>query len=179
MDRSAVFLDGGYLDQVMLRQFRGARIDYGRLSDLVTSGTNRLRTYYYHCMPYQGDPPTMEERERFARMDSFILSLKQLPRFEVRLGKIARRDSAFEQKRVDVLLSVDLVRMSWDHQIQQAVIVSGDSDYVPAVLAAKDAGVLVQVYYHPNSRHDELLQACDERFELTQALVDRCLRKRS
>ncbi len=179
MDRSAVFLDGGYLDQVLLHEFRGARIDYGRLSEAITAGTNRLRTYYYHCMPYQRVPPTEDERQRTARMLSFLHNLRQLPRFEVRLGKIARRDSAFEQKRVDVLLSVDLVRMSWDHQIQQAVIVSGDSDYVPAILAAKDAGVLVQVYYHPDSGHDELLQACDERFELTQSLVDRCLRKRS
>jgi len=178
MDRSAIFLDGGYIDRVLSDEFGGARIDYGKLADLVAQGSERLRAYYYHCMPYQGSPPTAEERERHARMDSFIYHLRQLPRFEIRLGKLARRQGGFEQKRVDVMLSVDLVRMSWDHQIQRAVIVSGDSDYVPAVLAAKDAGVLVQVFYHPNSRHDELLQACDERFEITKQLVDKCLRKR-
>jgi len=32
--------------------------------------------------------------------------------------------------------------MSWDHQITKAVLVTGDSDFVPAIQAAKDAGVL-------------------------------------
>ena len=176
MDRSAVFIDGGYIDKVLQNEFARARIEYGKFSDNVSKGTDRLRTYYYHCMPYQGNPPTSDERARFSSMDSFLYNLKQLPRFEVRLGKIAKRGSDFQQKRVDVLLSVDLVRMSWDHQIQRAIIVSGDSDYVPAVLAAKDAGVLVQVYYHPRSMHDELRSACDERFEITDALVKACSR---
>ena len=176
MDRSAVFIDGGYLDKVLQNEFERARVDYRKLSDLVSQGTDRLRTYYYHCMPWQGNPPDPAERARFSSMDSFFYNLKQLPRFEVRLGKIARRGADFQQKRVDVLLSVDLVRMSWDHQIQRAIIVSGDSDYVPAVLAAKDAGVLVQLYYHPNSVHDELRSACDDRFEITSALVQACSR---
>jgi len=42
---------------------------------------------------------------------------------------------------------------------------------VPAVLAAKDAGVLVQIFYHPNSRRDELLQACGELEGLPADLV--------
>lgn len=109
-------------------------------------------------------------------MDSFPYNLKQLPRFEVRLGKLARRGHDFQQKRVDVLMSVDLVRMSCDHQIQRAIIVTGDSDYVPAILAAKDAGVLVQLYFHPNSIHDELISTCDERFEITNELIQACSR---
>lgn len=179
MDKSAVFIDGGYLDKVLKQEFDALRIDYLKLSEAAAEGTNRLRTYYYHCMPHQGDPPTREERQRYSSMDSFLHRLRQLPRFEIRLGKLARRGIEFEQKRVDVLLSVDLVRMSWDHQIQQAIIFSGDSDYVPAIMAAKDAGVLVKVYYHPNSRHDELLQACDERTQITRELVERCQRTKA
>lgn len=178
MDKSAVFIDGGYLDKVLFHEFGGARIDYLKMSQIATEGTDRLRTYYYHCMPYQSNPPTPGERCRTANMDSFVHGLKGLPRFEVRSGKLARRGEMFEQKRVDVLLSVDIVRMSWDHQIQQAILFSGDSDYVPAVLAAKDAGVLVKVCYHPNSKHDELLQACDERIQISEELVERCSRRK-
>ena len=55
-----------------------------------------------------------------------------------RLQKIVAGSKViFKQKMVDVLLSVDLVRLSWSKQIQAAILVAGDSDYVPAVEAAE------------------------------------------
>jgi uncharacterized LabA/DUF88 family protein len=128
-------------------------------------------------MPLQSDPPTPEERARYAAKDRFIYRLKSLPRFEVRLGRLRRIGREYEQKRVDVMLSVDLVRLSWAQQIRKAVLVTGDSDYVPAIQAAKDAGVLVVLYYCRNLPvHDELLLACDDRHEITQDLINSVLR---
>lgn len=172
MGRAAVFIDGGYLANVLKDRFGEAKIDFGVLSDKLCTNVERLRTYYYYCMPYQSSPPTREESERYAATDRFIYSLRKIPRFEIRLGKLGRRGAEFIQKRVDVLLSVDLVRMSWGHQIDRAILITGDSDFVPAVQAAKDAGVLVQLYYTPRFVHDELLQACDDRFEITKELID-------
>ncbi len=181
MGRAAVFIDGGYFSKVLKYAFNEPQLDYEKFSDAICEGDERLRTYYFDCMPYQSNPPTEEERERYARMDRFIYNIKRLRRFEVRLGKLiyipALQD--YVQKRVDVLLSVDLVRMSWAHQITRAVLVTGDSDFVPAIAAAKDAGVLTVIYYstHPRVRAlDELLYACDERREITQDFINSCLR---
>jgi len=82
----------------------------------------------------------------------------------------------FKQKMVDVLLSVDLVRLSWSKQIQAAILVAGDSDYVPAVEAARDAGVLVILYYK-KPVHNELLEVVDEHYEITDGLIKNSLRK--
>ena len=172
MDKAAVFIDGGYLANVLKQLFGEAKIDFGALSNKLCAGVERLRTYFYHCMPYQSSPPTKEESERYAAADRFIYRLKKLPRFEVRLGKLSHHGTEFVQKRIDVLLSVDLVRMSWGRQIDRAILITGDSDFVPAVQAAKDAGVLVQLYYAPGFVHDEPLQACDDRFEITKELID-------
>lgn len=172
MDKGAIFIDGAYLARVLKDLFGQPKIDFQRLSDVLCQGCERLRTYYYHCMPHQSANPTPEERARYAAMDRFLYNLKRVPRFEVRLGKLSFQRGEYVQKRVDVLLSVDLVRMSWGRQIQRAVLVTGDSDFVPAVVAAKDAGVLVQLYYAKHNVHDELLQACDDRFEITQRLID-------
>jgi uncharacterized LabA/DUF88 family protein len=160
------------LARVLKDEYGEAAVDFGVLSEKLCQGCERLRTYYYTCMPYQSSPPTAEERARYAAMDRFIYSLKKISRFEVRLGKLSHIHGEFVQKRVDVLLSVDLVRMSWGRQIQRAVLLSGDSDLVPAVQAAKDAGVLTQVYYSKRSVHDELLQACDDRFEITREFIN-------
>lgn len=173
MGRCAILIDGAYLDNVLEHDFNGARIDIGRLSDVLAGTMERLRTYYYHCMPFVSTPPTLDEKRRFASMDRFVNSLKKLPRFQFRQGKLQRIGNEFKQKRVDILMAVDLVRMSSEKQIERAVLVTGDSDLVPAIEVARDSGVVVALYYSRNARHDELLQACDERFEITHDLIER------
>ncbi|UCG69597.1 MAG: NYN domain-containing protein [Thermoplasmata archaeon] len=174
MDRAVVLIDGGYLAKVLDSDFNRAKVDFLKLSEELCKGSDRLRTYYYNCMPYQHDPPTDEERRRFSAMDRFIYTLRKLPRFEVRLGKLGRIGGEFVQKRVDILMAVDLVRMSWGRQIGKAIMVTGDSDFVPAIEAAKDAGVLVQLYYSRSAIHDELLMAVDDCFEITKELIESC-----
>jgi len=106
-------------------------------------------------------------------MDKFISRLTRLPRFQIRLGKLGRVGDEFVQKRVDILLAVELVRLSWSKSIGTAVLVTGDSDFVQAVEAVKDAGVLVQLWYTRNSVHNELIDAVDEYFPVTQELIDK------
>lgn len=172
MARCAILIDGAYLDNVQEHDFDSVRVDMGLLSDALAGAMERLRTYYYHCMPFVGSPPTVDEKRRFAAMDRFVSSLKKLPRFQFRQGKLQHIGNEFRQKRVDILMAVDLVRMSSAKQIERAVLVTGDSDLVPAIEVARDCGVVVALYYSPNARSDELLQACDERFEITSALID-------
>ena len=82
---AAVFIDGGYFAALLRDYFNEVRVDFLRLSDMLCSGFERFRTYYYDCMPYQSNPPTDEERKRYADKIRFIEYLKKLPRFEVRL----------------------------------------------------------------------------------------------
>jgi len=178
LDKAAVFIDGGYLARVLEKEFNGIKIDFGAFSNKICKDVERLKTYYYYCMPYQSNPPTEEERKRYATADRFMHALKRLPRFEVRLGKLVYRDGEFTQKRVDVLLAVDLVRMSWDKQINRAILVTGDSDFVPPVLAANEAGVLTILYYSPNSCHDELLETCGDKIKITDKLLHSVMLKK-
>ena len=89
-----------------------------------------------------------------------------------RAGRLGRVGGEFVQKRVDIALAADLVRLSCGRMIGKAVIVTGDSDFLPAIEAAKDAGVLVTLFYSESSIHDELLSAVDERTPIDQDLID-------
>ena len=129
-----------------------------------------------NCMPYQSCPATEEERRRFASMDKFVYTLRKLPRFEVKLGRLGCVGGEFIQKRVDIALAADLVRLSCGRMIQKAVLVTGDSDFMPAIEAAKDAGVLVTLYYSQSSIHDELLSAVDESAVMDQELISHVTR---
>jgi uncharacterized LabA/DUF88 family protein len=174
--RAAVFIDGAYLTKILDVDFGKPKIDLAKFSDLLCGDYERLRTYYYNCMPYQSCPPTEEERRRFAAMDKFVYTLRKLPRFEVKLGRLGCVGGEFIQKRVDIALAVDLVRLSYGRLIGKAIVVTGDSDFVPAIEAAKDAGVLAILYYSPSSIHDELLSAVDESAIIDQSLISRVVR---
>lgn len=178
MSRYAVFIDGGYAKKV-LNQFGHPKVSYLKFSELVGHHEERLRTYYYDCPPYVSPCPTPEERAKKSAFDRFTFALEREPRFQVRLGRLAKRRLSdhtiiYEQKMVDILLAVDLVQLSVQHQIQRAVLLANDSDFVPALRIAKDAGTVIALYYGvPPRPHDELMSACDECFLIDESLVEK------
>ncbi|MBI5886873.1 MAG: NYN domain-containing protein [Deltaproteobacteria bacterium] len=85
----AIFIDGGYLDKVVKNEFGiHVHIDYEKIAKELSLGKEILRTYYYHCEPYQSNPTTSDEKERFSKAQKFHSMLNKLPRYEVRLGKL-------------------------------------------------------------------------------------------
>jgi uncharacterized LabA/DUF88 family protein len=184
-DKAAVFIDGGYFAKV--RQILGVNnVNFCKFSDLLCGNLERLFTFYYDAPPFQSNPPTETEKRRKAGFDRFEYSLRSFPRFQVRLGKLGRVDTQcsncgnvttqYKQKRVDNLLTVDLTRAIWKDNIHKAILVTGDSDFVPAVDEANRAQILTHVYYLRSgtcSIHDELYMACSERTEITKELLEK------
>ncbi|MEX2149657.1 MAG: NYN domain-containing protein [Steroidobacteraceae bacterium] len=181
MSRCAIFIDGAYLQFVLREEFGRPAIDFAAVVNRIAGTRELLRAYYYDCLPYQSAKPTTEERERFARCQKFHYALNQIPRFEVRLGKLAFRGNqngrpVFEQKCVDILLGVDMVQLAAKHQINEAMLLAGDSDFLPAVEVAKQEGVVVHVY-HGASPHRELLAKCDERTRIDADFIEAIKRR--
>jgi uncharacterized LabA/DUF88 family protein len=173
----AIFIDGGYLTKVLENEFSRPFLDYQKLSNVLAGTNQRLRTYYYDCMPYQGNPPTVEQSQKHSAKSRFIHSLTRgVQRFQFRQGRLRRTASGqFEQKRIDVLLAIDMVRLSSKKQIDTVVLIAGDSDLVPAVEASKEEGAIVRLYYSPRSVSDELLNVCDERYLINQSFINSAL----
>jgi len=185
MSRVAVFIDGGYLDHELDNKRQGNRIDYNALVKNIVdlSGANKeiVRVYYYHCLPYQDNPPTKAQSEVFGKAQGFFRALQRTSRFEVRMGRLALRGAKadgtpiFEQKRVDLMLGLDLMAFAAKHIVDEVFLVAGDSDFVPAVNAVKKEGIVVFLV-HGDRPHDDLLDEVDERIVITQELVSGCFR---
>jgi uncharacterized LabA/DUF88 family protein len=190
--RLAIFIDGGYINSLAGDEF-GIWVDYEKLpreiQNIVNSKTpesvDLLRTYFYDCLPYQGNPPTAEEASRFAQKRKFFDYLGRLPRFTVRDGILKFRgyDSAgkpiFQQKRVDLMLGLDFAQLSAKHQITHAAIIAGDSDFLPALAVAKEEGISVWLFHGPRRSRisgqatfaTELWKIADERIEIDIAFM--------
>jgi uncharacterized LabA/DUF88 family protein len=183
--RLAIFIDGGYLDYVIRDLGFSNKVDYRRFAETLSAGRDLLRTYYYHCLPYQSPTPTDEERLRFGTMQSFLAMLDQQPRFTVRRGKLARRGTRadgtplFEQKQVDILMATDIVMLSAKHLVTEIVLVTGDSDFIPAIRVAKDEGVVVRLVHgvQRNRPHQDLWDEVDERTVVDAGLLSSVLRQ--
>ena len=185
MALGAVFLDGGYIEKVLRYDFGEPRIHFGRLAKEMIKPDELLRAYYYHCPPYQSNPSTEEERERYANSHRFFTALSFLQRFEVRLGRLEFRgldengEPIFVQKRIDCMIGVDMALLAGKGRITTLALFSGDSDLIPAIEAVKIEGVLVKLWHGSfspkTSPHRELVQAFDDRFEFTQETVDKIL----
>ena len=187
MGMTALFIDGAYLEKVLLHDHARARIDLGKLAALmVNDGDELLRAYYYNCLPFKSNPSTDEENERYANARRFVEALNYIDRFQVRLGKLVFRGKdqdgrpIFQQKRVDLMLGVDMARLAAKQAISKVALFSGDSDFTPAIEAVKQEGVLTTVWHGSRSRYtspsDHLLQMCDVRRELTAQDVHSILR---
>lgn len=189
MGMSAVLIDGGYYEKLRLKLNR-PDIDLVKLSDELCQPWERFRTYYFDALPWTATPPSPGEAERKARKQRYLDGIRLLRRFDVKLGRVQKKEVPcsrgephieYVQKLVDVLLSVEMVRLAWSGHVKSIVILGGDSDFVPAIQAAKDAGVLVRLVHAHGAGlfvHNEMLMASDERMDIDQDLVDRCLRNR-
>lgn len=190
MARLAIFIDGGYLD-ALARDIFHVRIDNGLLSEQVTrtvaAGTvelvDLLRTYYYDCLPYQSNPGTEEEKRLLLRKENRFNALRGLDNYTVREGRLmfrgrdANGQPIFQQKRVDLLMGLDFAMLSAKRQITHAAVITGDSDFIPAVEIAQQEGIVTWLFHGPRQTgHStyarELWLASDRRVEMDQAFMD-------
>ena len=144
-----IFIDGGYLQRILKDVFGEPSIDHKQLSEEMARGKDILRTYYYDCLPYQGNPPSQEESRRVSAKQKFFSYLNNLPKYQVQEGTLAYRGRdnngrpIFVQKGIDVKISVDMLLLAAQRSISEAILVSGDSDLLPAVIGVKNFGVNV------------------------------------
>lgn len=178
MEKAGVFVDGGYLTTV-LKNWGAPRVDYHNLVRWTCSEEVLFRTYYYDCLPYQSAEPTPEERKRVSRTQKFFRALESGSRLTIRQGRLEYRgkndrgEPIYSQKQVDLMLGVDIASHVVKDRINVVVIITGDSDFIPAVRFAQREGAIVRLVHGPiEGCHRDLWWLVDERKELTKSVIE-------
>jgi uncharacterized LabA/DUF88 family protein len=155
MDKCVAFVDAGFLSKVSYHLGEGHYFKYDLLKfSKLLAGKEGLvfkHLFYYNAPPFQGTPPTKEQRKRKMEYDSFVGRLKKTGEVTVREGRCQRlkRDGQhyFKQKGVDTLLTMDLMEVPIEYaKIRKVVLIASDSDFVPVIEKLKKRGIEVVLY---------------------------------
>ena len=162
MTSAVVLVDGGFLRTVSRRAGRTYDPDFIEAfsASCVTRDETLVRILYYDCAPYSGivRKPISGDERRFAGSDSWMNVLASKDLFAVRRGVLKFRgwqpkgrlsqppvddDYAprFEQKGVDMRIGLDVASYAFPRLVERIVLVSNDTDCVPALKLARKHGL--------------------------------------
>lgn len=178
MDRTAIFVDAGYLFASGSRLLTGEKLtrsqlhlDHDAVLGLLVglagqlTGLPLLRIYWYDGASAGPNPAQV--------------ALAYRSNLKLRLGMVGEQG---QQQGVDQLIASDLTSLSRNRAMADAVLLSGDDDLLQAVEQAQELGVRVHLLGIAPSRENQaatLAQAADTRRELSEAEVGRCLSRRA
>ena len=176
MDRSAIFIDAGYLLAAggklccNTKVRAGIACDYKGLATAIqeyavvhSSGLSILRTYWYDGA--RNAVPTADH-----------LRIGELPSVKLRLGRI----SGGEQKGVDSLIVRDFMTLARERAMTTAYLLAGDEDLREGVVAAQDMGVRVVIIGIPGTEDNQartLIRETDEHVILPKDFWERFFSK--
>ena len=125
-------------------------------SELIRS-TGAVKSFYYDCQDQQQLP------------DEYFSEIRKVSGSHVRRGTLKGRSNKREprQKEVDILLAVDMMNHSMRRNMKEAVLLTGDMGFLPAVEALIEMGCFVTVMADKNHIANELKDAADEFKEIT------------
>lgn len=181
-----ILIDGGFL-RVKCgqagKQYNPAFIEnFAQLCKLQDEEI--LRVLYYDCAPYSGTVklPVTGSSHTFAGSDKWLEDLARRDLFAVRRGVLKFRGykpkqtpvnqtaqltdadfvADFEQKGVDMRIGLDIATYSANRCVDRIVLVSNDTDCVPAMKHGRKTGLQIVLVALPNSNvAPELLMHAD------------------
>lgn len=181
-----VFIDGGFLRVHAKKAKRIYTPDLiEKFAHACKSADEEIfRILYYDCAPYMGEVklPVSGMRHQFQGSDQWLHELSHKDLFAVRRGVLKFRgfkpkktpvapqgqltdaDFApdFEQKGVDMRIGLDIASYAANRAVDRIVLISADTDCVPALKYGRRAGVQT-VLIRPAGTHlaPELLAHSD------------------
>lgn len=145
-ERVAIFIDGGNL-YFKLRSLSLPcllKFGYREFSDWLAHGREVISRFYYIGVVRAAlnDQKGQELRWNQRKLFNHLQSRRQ--GFQIKKGYLLRSGGVFHEKGVDVELAVDLLVGAYENLYDTAVIVSSDTDLIPAMSKAKSLGKSVE-----------------------------------
>lgn len=152
-ERVAIYIDGNnfYNGLKKAGQPKGARFDHSGFATLLTRART-LTSKRYYIGSLRNHDGSEKSAQMLASQQKFLSGLEN-EGFTIKRGRIVY-DHKIREKGVDVKIAVDLIVGAVDNLYDTAIIVSSDTDLIPAIQYVQFKGKKVE--YVGFSQHPSL-----------------------
>jgi len=191
-----VFIDGNHLFHRLKYWYGTYDIDILKLSkSLCTESRNLIQIRYYYS-------PFIEQvnKDNYSKQDSYVKRLSDhkplvefIPGHYIKKPIVQSEDImrkiesiltpdelyTYIEKETDVHIATDMVSFACDNKFQEMILISGDSDFTPAITEVRNLNKIVQVAAfsdEENSCHD--LTNCATSFINLHPVISNILHKK-
>lgn len=144
--RVAVFIDGSNLHYKLkdLGIQNLSYFQYGKFSSWLSSARRLVLKKYYVGVVRAKDDDEKGQKLRRNQKRLFNHLASRACDFSVERGYIMHNDGVYYEKGVDVKMAVDIVVGAYENSYDTAIIVSSDTDLIPAIEHVKKLGKKVE-----------------------------------
>ena len=175
--RVSIFIDGNNF-YYGLRKIYGKNkklkdFDYKKFLDFLVKENILAETFYYNAQLDKNLNP-----EKYESQKEFFDSLSKIQNFHVVLCKLLKRKVKgtnkfyYIIKEDDINMAVNMVEGACDNNFDIAIVVSGDGDFVPAVVSVQNKRKEVINVYFKDSSSRTLKDKCNKSIELTKEILN-------
>jgi len=170
-----LFIDGGYL-RSKFAAYTKRYYNLESLPDLAglyeamsgQHGPTRHdieKIFYYDCVP-ESNPaasPSSSHSTTVRIDEQYVSEIRAKPRWHVREGRlVGERARGLRQKRVDILLTVEMLSHAFAKNMSRAILIAGDDDFTPLVNELLRHGIFVELWSDPLAPAQHLADSADE-----------------
>lgn len=168
-----LFVDGGALrgklTNLSKKYFGGVDLEIA----FQALANSARKVFYYDALPVREPSESEEVYEARIKLNRALFdAAASVDRVHVYEGDARRRRKrGLEQKKVDVMLTVDMLTHSFRKNMHQATLLTGDNDFKPLIDALIQDGMFVTLWYPTGETSRELMQAADARRPLDMRVL--------
>lgn len=123
-------------------------------------GNNKLASSTYYIGRVRTDKSAKSKRLHKAQQR--LLSVLKSHKFGYKLGYLLKSDGRYHEKGVDVQMAVDLLVAAYEKTADRIILVSSDTDLIPAIRKAQAMGKVVEYIGFSHQKSIALVAECKE-----------------
>ena len=139
-ERVAVYIDGsnfyGYLKDQEMSFPKGSKFDFKSFVDFLVGNKRVLVSKRYYTGVFRNIDGSEKSKDLVTGQQKFFTNI-QKDGFVIKRGRIMPIGNVYKEKGTDVKISVDLIVGAVDNLYDTAILVSSDTDLIPAICYLK------------------------------------------
>jgi uncharacterized LabA/DUF88 family protein len=159
--RSIILIDGSnfYFKLKSVGIENTLDFNYSNFASYLSKKTTLVKAIYY--VGAVKARKSSKAREMHANQQKLFANLRK-HKFQYCLGYLLKSDGKFHEKGVDVNIAVDILVATYEKKCERIILVSSDTDLLPAIIKAKQKRMLIEYVGFSNKPSLAMIANCSE-----------------